>query len=173
MKEKIRLGYLPTFGEVFDFEDAKCIAEQVRQELQQSDLVDLVDIDWLNEDKIYYHEEDVERVTKYFRDQEVDAVFNVVCAFGAEMSVCRIVKELNKPLLLWGPRDDYPREDGWRKRDSQCGALATSKCLKRFNIPFTYIVSSTLDSETFRNGFENFVRAANVVKNSVVCGLAR
>lgn len=164
MKEKIKLGYLPTFGEVFDFEDAKLIAEKVRKKLQQSDLVELVDIDWLNEDKIYYHEQDVERVTKYFREQDVDAVFNVVCAFGAEMSVCRIVKELNKPLLLWGPRDDYPRKDGWRKRDSQCGALATSKCLKRFNLPFTYIVSSTLESDTFCNGFENFVRAANVVK---------
>lgn len=162
--EKIRLGYLPTFGEVFDFDDAKRVAQEVREFLAVNEMIELVDIDWLNKDKLYHDEADQNKVYEYFVEKKVDAVFNVVCAFGAELSVCRIAKKLNKPLLLWGPRDDYPREDGWRKRDSQCGALATSKSLVRFDIPFSFIVSSALDSETFKNGFENFVRTANVIK---------
>lgn len=164
MKAKIKLGFLPTFGEVFDFEDAKRVAGEVREWLKKNETIELVDIDWLNEHKIYYNEGDMEKVLEYFQAQKVDAVFNVVCAFGAELSVCRIMKELRKPLLLWGPRDEYPREDGWRKRDSQCGALATSKCLRRFNLPFSYIVSSTVDSTTFQNGFDTFVRVANILK---------
>lgn len=162
--EKIRLGYLPTFGEVFDFDDAKRIAQEVREYLASNEMIELVDIDWLNEDKLYHDEADQDKVYEYFAEKKVDAIFNVVCAFGAELSVSRITKKLDKPLLLWGPRDDYPREDGWRKRDSQCGALATSKCLVRFGIPFSFIVSSTLDSDTFKNGFENFIRTANVIK---------
>lgn len=164
MKEKIRLGYLPTFGEVFDFDDAKRFAQLIREDLQKNELVELVDIDWLNEDKLYHDEKDADKVIDYFRANKVDAIFNVVCAFGAELSVCRIVKALDKPLLLFGPRDEYPREDGWRKRDSQCGALATSKCLIRFDLPFTYIVSSAVGSETYKNGLDNFIRTANVVK---------
>ena len=164
MKEKVRLGFFPTFGEVFDFEDAKRVSEIVRKKLSEYPGIELVDIDWLNEHKIFYREEDFDKVLDYFKKENIDAVFNVVCAFGAEISVCRLMKELKKPLLLWGPRDEDPREDGWRKRDSQCGALATSKCLKRFNLPFTYIVSSAVDSETFSNGFDNFIKAANVVK---------
>jgi len=67
-------------------------------------------------------------------------------------------------VLLWGPRDEEPLADGFRLRDTQCGLFATGKVLRRFNVPYTYIVNSTLDSEVFERGFKNFISAANVVK---------
>lgn len=36
--------------------------------------------------------------------------------------------------------------------------------LQRFGVPFTYIINSRLEDEVFKRGFENFIRAANVVK---------
>ena len=36
------------------------------------------------------------------------------------------------PVLLWGPRDERPDENGVRLRDSQCGLFATGKVLRRF-----------------------------------------
>ena len=46
----------------------------------------------------------------------------------------------------WGPRDDAPLPDGARSRDTQCGLFATSKILARYDVPFTYIVNSCIDT---------------------------
>lgn len=43
-------------------------------------------------------------------------------------------------------------------------AFATGKVLRRFNVPFTYITNTAVDDPVFKRGFENFLRAANVVK---------
>lgn len=52
-----------------------------------------------------------------------------------------------------------------RLRDTQCGIFATGKVLRRFNVPFTYITNSAVDSKVFERGFKNFIGAANVVKH--------
>lgn len=78
--------------------------------------------------------------------------------------MARVGKALGKPVLLWGPRDEAPLEDGMRLRDTQCGLFATGKVLRRFNVPFTYVTNSRVDSLVFERGFTNFVAAANVVK---------
>ncbi len=67
-------------------------------------------------------------------------------------------------MLLWGPRDESPLEDGMRLRDTQCGLFATGKVLRRFNVPFTYVTNSRVDDPVFERGFTNFIAASNVVK---------
>ena len=141
----------------------KRVAQEVREFLAVNEMIELVDIDWLNKDKLYHDEADQNKVYEYFVEKKVDAVFNVVCAFGAELSVCRIAKNSTN-LFSFGVLGTIIPRRRMEKRNSQCGALATSKSLVRFDIPFSFIVSSALDSETFKNGFENFVRTANVIK---------
>ena len=68
------------------------------------------------------------------------------------------------PVLIWGPRDEEPLEDGSRLRDSQCGLFATGKVLRRFKVPFTYMPNDTVQSASFERGIKNFLAAANVVK---------
>ena len=78
--------------------------------------------------------------------------------------MARLAKELNVPVLLWGPRDERPDEDGIRLRDSQCGLFATGKVLRRFRIPFTYLCNCRLEDEEFERGIRNFLAVCNVVK---------
>lgn len=59
------------------------------------------------------------------------------CNFGTEFECARLAKELNVPVLLWGPVDERPDENGVRLRDTQCGLFATGKVLRRFRVPFT------------------------------------
>jgi hypothetical protein len=55
-------------------------------------------------------------------------------------------------------------EDGSRLRDFQCGLFATSKVLKRFGIPFTYIENYRIDDPIFTEDLQNFVAAASLLK---------
>ena len=159
----IKLGFVPTRRLVFDKEEAQKHKNLIRNKLL-SWKIDLVDIDWLNEDGMLYDIKDVEKVYKYFLENNVDALFLPHCNFGTESAVAKLGKLMNKPLLLWGPRDDAPLGSEIRTRDTQCGLFATSKILRRFGVPFTYITNSGIEDSVFEKGFNNFLRAASVVK---------
>ncbi|RKX53324.1 MAG: fucose isomerase [Thermotoga sp.] len=159
----VKIGFVPTRRNVFSEVEAQKQKHLIREKLSSWN-VDLVDIDWLNKEGLLYDEKDVEKVNRYFFEKEVDAIFAPHCNFGTESAVAKLGKLMNKPLLLWGPRDDAPLENGMRTRDTQCGLFATSKILRRFGVPFTYITNSRVDDEIFERGFKNFLGVASVVK---------
>jgi L-fucose isomerase-like protein len=94
----------------------------------------------------------------------VDGLFFPHGNFGTEYEVARLARELNVPVLLWGPRDERPDEYGVRLRDSQCGLFATGKVLRRFQVPFTYLCNCRLEDPEFARGISNFLAVCNVVK---------
>jgi L-fucose isomerase-like protein len=106
----------------------------------------------------------VEKVIQKFNKAGVDGVFFPHCNFGSEHCVGKVAKAIGKPVLLWGPRDDAPLPNGDRSRDTQCGLFATGKVLRRFNVPFTYVVNSTVSDQVFEKGYKNFVAVCSVVK---------
>ncbi|MDF2962572.1 MAG: fucose isomerase [Paenibacillus sp.] len=163
---KLKLGYAPTRRFVFSAEDAFKYKVLIRQKMESFGLdMDIVDLEGLNKEGLLYDDlYNAEEIIKHFVRHEVDAVFFPHCNFGTEDMVGRVAKALGKPVLLWGPRDEAPLEDGMRLRDTQCGLFATGKVLRRFNVPFTYITNSRVDDPVFERGFRNFVAAANVVK---------
>ncbi len=164
MGEAFKLGFAPTRRFVFSKEDAFKFKDLTRQKIGSYG-IEIVDLEGINEEGLLYdNDADADKIVKRFRDAEVDAVFFPHCNFGTEDTVARVAKAIGKPVLLWGPRDEDPLEDGMRLRDTQCGLFATGKVLRRFNVPYTYIVNSTLDSTVFNRGFGNFISAANVVK---------
>ena len=164
MKEKIKLGFAPTRRFVFSKEDAFKFKNLTREKIGQYD-IEIVDLEGINaEGLLYDNDADADKIIRRFKQAEVDAVFFPHCNFGTEDTVSRVAKAVGKPVLLWGPRDEDPLPDGFRLRDTQCGLFATGKVLRRFNVPFTYIVNSEVDSEVFSRGFGNFVAAANTVK---------
>ena len=153
----IKLGFVPTRRLAFDKKEAQKHKNLIRDKLL-SWKIDLVDIDWLNEDGMLYDLKDVEKVYKYFIEKDVDALFLPHCNFGTESAAAKLGKLMNKPLLLWGPRDDAPLGSSIRSRDTQCGLFATSKILRRFGVPFTYITNSGIEESVFEKGFINFRR---------------
>lgn len=162
-RQRITLGFAPTRREVFSREAAGAEKRRIEAELG-SWPVDLVTLDWLNEEGLLYRAADVPAVARRFREAGVEAVFSPHCNFGTEDAVAKLAAALGKPLLLWGPRDDAPLPDGLRLRDSQCGLFATSKVLRRLGVPFTYIVNSRVGDPVFARGLATFLAAAAVVK---------
>ena len=77
----IKLGFVPTRRIVFNKEEAQKYKNLIRDKLL-SWKVDLVDIDWLNQDGMLYNIKDVEKVYKYFLEKDVDALFFVFYPFG-------------------------------------------------------------------------------------------
>lgn len=164
MWNTLKLGYAPTRRSVFSKRDALKYKDIVRHKIDRLG-VQVVDLEGINEEGLLFDDMTHEAaVIERFRTADVDAVFFPHCNFGTEDAVARVAKAINKPVLLWGPRDEAPLIDGMRLRDTQCGLFATGKILRRFGVPFTYIVNSPVDSEVFHRGFTNFLAAANVVK---------
>ena len=162
-KKEFTLGYAPTRRNVFSKEDALKYKRMIFEKIKGFN-INIADMDDINDEGLLLTDEDTLKAAKKFKDKKVDAVFAPHCNFGTENAVANLGKELAKPLLLWGPRDEMPLEDGSRLRDTQCGLFATSKILQRLGVKYTYIVNSRIGDEVFNRGFENFIRAANVVK---------
>ncbi|MBQ9162522.1 MAG: hypothetical protein IJX74_04520 [Clostridia bacterium] len=100
-----------------------------------------------------------------FREAGVDAVFMINCNFGNEEAAADIAKTLGKPFCLWAPLDDEYYVDGMRPTDSQCGLFGVSRQFQRYHIPFSHVPCCRVESDTFREGFERFVRVTCMVKN--------
>ena len=54
--------------------------------------VEIVDIDWLNEEGLLIDIEDVRKVEEHFKQKKVDAVFMPHCNFGSEEVVGKLGK---------------------------------------------------------------------------------
>ena len=161
---KIKLGYCPTRRDVFSREEAIKFNTIIRKHMDEFPC-EVIDLDRINEEKLLFQDCDISAIIDRFISEKVDAVFFPHCNFGSENRVAQIAKALNVPVLIWGPRDDFPDKDGLRSRDSQCGMFATGKVLRRYNIPFTYLTNSWIGSNEFKTGMRKFLRVANVVKS--------
>ena len=159
----IKLGLAPTRRSIFSAPAAVEYANLTRARLRQIG-VEFVDIDDIAEDGLLHDDNDRIRIAEKFRAAEVDGLFFPHGNFGTEYEVARLAKEMNVPVLLWGPRDERPDENGIRLRDSQCGLFATGKVLRRFRVPFTYLTNCNLEDPEFERGIKNFAAVCNVVK---------
>lgn len=160
---KIRLGFAPTRRSIFSAKDASKYAALTKKKLEDLN-IDFVDIEDINEEGLLYDDADIEKIEKKFREAGVDGLFLPHCNFGTEYVCARLAKRLGIPVLLWGPRDERPDENGIRLRDSQCGLFAVGKVLRRFQVPFTYLTNCRLEDVEFENGVRNFLAICNVVK---------
>lgn len=159
----IKLGFAPTRRAIFSAPAAVVFRNLTAQRLKELD-VNFVDIDDVNEEGLLYDDAGLEKIIAKFRAEKVDGLFLAHCNFGTEYECARLAKALNVPVLLWGPRDERPDENGMRLRDSQCGLFATGKVLRRFHVPFTYMNNCNLEDPEFARGVKDFLAVCNVVR---------
>lgn len=161
--KKIKLGLAPTRRAIFSAPAAMEYAEKTRSRLKELG-VEYVDINDISEDGLLHDEEDEIRIAEKFRAAGVSGLFLPHTNFGTEYECARLAKRLGLPVLLWGPRDECPDQNGMRLRDSQCGLFATGKVLRRFNVPFTYMTNCNLTDPEFERGVRDFLAVCSVVK---------
>lgn len=159
----VKLGYAPTRRSVFSAPDAVKYRDLTADKLREMG-VDFVDIDDINEEGLLYDEGDRLRMVEKFRAAGVDCLLLAHCNFGTEYLCARLARDLAVPVLLWGPLDERPEEDGRRLRDTQCGLFATGKVLRRYGVPFTYLTNCRLSDPVFERGVRDFLAVANVVR---------
>jgi len=162
-QRRLLLGLAPTRRFVFSAEDAAKYKKLVEAKLTEWQ-VDFVTIDSVNREGLLFERSDVRAAAEVFRKAGVDAVFAPHVNFGTEEVVAQLAREVGKPFLLWGPRDEAPLPNGNRLRDTQCGLFATANVLKKYGVPFTYIVNSRLEDPVFERGLRSFLAAAAVVR---------
>ena len=161
--KKILIGLAPTRRNIFSAPAAEMESKKIRKKLKKLN-IEFADIDDISSDGLLHSEEDRLLILKKFKEAGVDGLFFPHGNFGTEYEVARLAKDLNIPVLLWGPRDEAPDENGIRTRDSQCGLFATGKVLRRFKVPFTYLTNCNQEDPEFEMGIRNFIAVCNVVK---------
>ena len=161
--DKIKLGFVPTRRSIFSAPDAIKYRGLTADRLREIG-VDIVDIDDINDEGLLFDDSHIEPIVNKFRAEGVDGIMLCHANLGTEYVGARLARELGRPVLLWGPRDERPGPDGTRLRDSQCGLFATGKVLRRFQVPFTYITSCRLTDPEFGRGVWDFLAVCNVVK---------
>lgn len=160
---EIILGFAPTRRSIFSALAAVEYARLTREKLCGMG-IKFVDINDISSDGLLHDDADRVKIAEKFKAVGVDGLFVPHTNFGTEYEAARLAKDMNVPVLLWGPRDERPDKDGVRLRDSQCGLFATGKVLRRFKVPFTYLCNCELDDEAFARGLNLFVAVCNVVK---------
>ncbi len=168
-KKKIRLGFAPTrrvlhTPKAFNKEEAFRVKNEIEAYLRRYPDLEMVNLNTINPEGLLYDVADVDKVCELFQREKVDALFFPHCNFGSEEAVAKTARALGKPVLIWGPRDDAPDENGDRLRDTQCGMFATTKVLQQFGVKYTYISNCAIEEESFHRGFETFLGAVSVVK---------
>jgi L-fucose isomerase-like protein len=163
MEKQITLGFAPTQRAIFDKTEALKIKKTIEDKIRTYD-VRIETLEGITGDGLLNRPLDADKVAGAFVDKGVDAVFFPHCDFGEEAAIARVGKKLGKPVLMWAPRDEAPRADGSRQRDSQCGIFASTKVMQMYGVPFSYITNSSVNDEIFDRGFRNFLAAAHIVK---------
>jgi len=158
----VKIGFAPTRRAIFSAPDAVKFAGLTRDRLRELG-VDFVDINDINEEGLLFDDAGLEKIVAKFKEEEVKGLLLAHENFGTEYECARLAKALNVPVLLWGPRDERPDEEGRRLRDTQCGLFATGKVLRRFNVPFTYMTNCRLSDPEFERGIKDFLAVCNVV----------
>ncbi|MCL2864981.1 MAG: L-fucose/L-arabinose isomerase family protein [Lachnospiraceae bacterium] len=161
--KKIKIGFAPTRRSIFSAPDAMKYRNLTADRLKEL-MVDFVDITDINEEGLFYADEDLPAIVEKFKKEKIDGLFLPHCNFGTEYMCGRLAKALDVPVLLWGPLDERPKPDGSRLRDTQCGLFATGKVLRRFQVPFTYMTNCRLEDPVFERGVRDFLAVCNVVK---------
>ena len=158
----VKLGYVPTRRSIFSAPDAHKYRDLTADHLRELG-VNFVDIKDCNEEGLLYDDAGLAKIEEKFKREKVDGILLAHCNFGTEYECARLAKELNVPVLLWGPLDERPAPDGVRLRDTQCGLFATGKVLRRFHVPFTYMTNCRLSDPVFERGVRDFLAVCNVV----------
>lgn len=166
-KAKVTLGVLPTRRGMLDLETATREKEKFMTIIREirPEVLTLVDIDDICTNGIIENEAYSPVVVEKFSKANVDAIFVPFCDFGDEGSVADVVSRFEVPVLVWGARDERPNTLEARGRDTQCGMFAATKVLRRYGVTYSYIFNVAADTEEFRQGFENFIRVACIVKD--------
>lgn len=130
-----------------------------------SENIEFVDTKGLGIGNLIFDNATAKQAIERMKSENVDAIVIINCNFGNEEAAGDIAHALGKPVLLWAPLDEEYSADGTRTTDSQCGLFGVSRQLQRLHIPFSNIPSCKVDSEEFKEGFEQFIRVSCMVKN--------
>lgn len=166
-KPNIRLGVVPTKRGFLPMDEAKRQKDAFMAVVRgvKPDVVTIVDIDDLCENGIAFQMDRVPAIVDKLKKAEIDALFVPFCDFGEESVVAAVASAFSVPTLVWGNRDETVNTDVIRGRDTQCGMFAATKVLRRHGVKYSYIYNCETQSEEFRQGVENFIRVAAVLKD--------
>ena len=170
----LKIGLVPMRRDVpnrpgnFNWEKAEERGRRVVEYIQNNfsgQNISFIDLKGVLEKNIIATEQDATVTGAHFNHEKVDGLLIINCNFGNEEAAALLAKEVNKPVCIWAPMDDEFDGSGMRYTDSQCGIFGVSRQLQRFNLPFSFIESCTVENQSFSKGLRKFLSVACMLKN--------
>lgn len=175
IRKTITLGVAPVKRASRDMNFAKKQKDRFMAVIRaiRPDFVTIVDIDDLSENGIAFKNDVVPAIVDKFKAAKIDALFIPFCDFGEESVASAIAASFRLPTLVWGNRDTFPNTKAGRGPDTQCGMFAATKVMARRGVRYSYIHNVPCESDIFKNGYLNFIRFANVIKDLSTLTIAK
>lgn len=111
LDKQLKIGLVPTRREAFANETTtrrkEAVVKRFRELAEELDF-EIVTIEDINEEGLLMTYHDVKAAYKKLTAAGVDALIFPHCNFGQEEAVGRLAKDMNLPVLIWGPRDGCP-----------------------------------------------------------------
>lgn len=167
MKEKIKIGFVPSHRAPFDKKWAADMREHTIKALKEdNDNVELIYPDsGLTDSGLVTFNEDAEKTIKLFKEKEIDGLLIGMMTFGEEIPNLLIAEAFeDKPIQVFGTKEGPFTEDGNRRSDSFCGTISTASGLVRRKIDFDFSGLFFPEEEKFKDNFKVFVNVINAVK---------
>ena len=112
-----------------------------------------------------YCDEDAQKVIDRFNAEKVDAVLIINCNFGNEEIAAQVARGVGKPVCIWAPIDDSFLRTAPAIPTASAASLVSAVSFSAFHIPFSFIETCAVESDTFASSFARFVSVSCMVKN--------
>lgn len=140
MKQDIKLGIVCLARKTFDYEAAKTIYDNIKQDLKKIDHIQYTIVE-----ELVIEVEDAKAAAQRLVSDNVDAVVIISGTFHLGHLVLEIDKVVNKPILLWGLKE-LPYNGGKIRLNSVCGVnLNASNLYKSGNRRYYAIIQDKID----------------------------
>lgn len=163
--DKIKLGFVPSHRIPFD----ESWAISMRNRTAASICKNFSNIELILPDTnsvsggILRNEEDAKKIIKTFKDKEINGLLIGTMTFGEELPTISVAEEFkDKPIFLFGTKEDSFTDDGSRKSDSFCGTISIAHGLLKRNIKFHFGGIYFPEEANFIKDLDDFIRSVQI-----------
>jgi len=142
LKQEIDIGVVCIARKTFDFEAARQIYTQIRQDLET-----IENVNWEFIEDLVIEISDAQKAAKQLAARQIDALICISGTFALGHLILELNKKIKKPILLWG-LEELPYDGGKIRLNSVCGINLNSSNLYKAGVKnYHVVIGNQIDND--------------------------
>jgi L-fucose isomerase-like protein len=142
LKQQINIGVVCIARKTFDFEAAKGIYSQIKNDLNK-----IENVNWVIIDSLVIEISEAQKAANHLLKSEIDALVCISGTFALGNLILELNKIIQRPILLWG-LEELPYDGGKIRLNSVCGINLNSSNLYKAGIKnYHVVIGNKIDTD--------------------------